>query len=250
MNMFPIAIGDVLDAVEEPAPLPDDSPPPGKDLQLQSNHMPVDSSSNVGTSASRKHYDQNNKNASTSLHSEHSKLFPKSFVSSDPREGGLSSGCSSSQASSSDVTALTRIPRLASPRWKKRRHRGRHRQQSDNVMVTGSLRDDPSPRTAANGSATHLTALPSAASLCDTDTDRLSKSAPCDSLCFVGMVCDPLSWGLESSSAETVPLTAADNADSPTPPQEHSRKIQRSWYTQALPFFSVSLGGDDGVTEV
>jgi hypothetical protein len=255
MNIFPVAIDDVFDTAEDPPPLPADSPP-GKDSQLQRNHVPVDSSSNVVTPASRKHYIQKNRNASTSLHSELSKSYPKDVVSCDSRASGLSSGCGNNQASCPDISTLTRIPQLATPRLKKRRHRGRHRQHSDN-MVTGSPQDDPLPRTAGNGSATPVSIVPSASSLRDTDPDSLSKSAHCDSWSFVGMVSDPVSWGLESSSTETVPMTSPDTADSPTttassstPPKDQRRLTKRSWYTQALPFFSVSLGGDDDVTEV
>lgn len=256
MNIFPVAIGDVLDAVEDPPPLPDDSPP-GKDSQLQIKRVPVESSSNVSASVPRKHYSQNNRNTSASLHTEYSKSYPKDVVSSDSGESGLSGGCGNNEASSPDIRTLTRMPQLASSRSKKRRHRGRRRQRSDNAMVTGSLQDDPSPRTAANGSAASLTTLPPAGSLRDSDPDGFSKSAPCDSWSFMGMVSGPVSWGLESSSTETAPLMSTVTADSPpntactcTPPKDQRRLTMGSWYTQALPFFSVSLGGDDDVTEV
>jgi hypothetical protein len=256
MNIFPVAIDDVFDTVEDPPPLPDDSPP-GKDSQLQRNHVPVDSSSNVGTPASRIHYNQNNRNTSTSLLSECSKSYPKDVVSSDSRESGLSSDCGNKQASSSDISALTGIPQLSSRTWKKRRHRGRPRQHSDNVMVTGSPQDGPSPRTAASGSSTSVSTVPSAASFRDTDPAGFAKSASCGSWSFMRMVSDPVSCGLESSSTETAPLASPDTADSPTtttcsstPPRDQHSLTKRSWYTQALPFFSVSLGGDDDVTEV
>lgn len=252
MNIFPVAIGDVLDAIEDPPPLPDDSPP-GKDSQLQTKRVPVDSSSNVIAPASRKHYSQNDRNTSTSLRTEYSKSYPKD-VSSDSGESGLSNGCGNNQASSPGVRTFARIPQLTSPRSRKRRHRGRHRQHS-NVMVTGSLQDDPSPRTAANGSAAPLTTVPPAESFRGSDPDGFSKSAP-DYWSFMGMVSNPTSWGLESSSTETVPLTSPITEDSApnttctcTPPKDQRRLTKGSWYTQA-PFFSVSLGGDDDVTEV
>ena len=254
MNIFPVAIGDVLDAIEDPPPLPDDSPP-GKDSQLQIKRVPVDSSSNIGAPASRKHDGQNNRNTSTSLRTECSKSYPKDIVSSDSRESGLSSGCGNNQASSPGIGTVTRIPQLASPRPKKRRHRGRHRQHSDSAMVTGSLQDYPSPRTTANGSAAPLTTVPPAGSLRDSGPDGFSKSAPYDSWSFMGMVSDPVSWGLDSSSTETVPLTSPVTADSPsntacTPPKDQRRLTKGLWHTQALPFFFVTLGGDDDVTEV
>jgi hypothetical protein len=254
MNIFPVAIGDVLDAVEDPLPLPDDSPP-GKDSQLQINRVPVDSSSDISAPASRKHYSQNNRSASTSLYKEYSQSYPKDVVSSDSRGSGLSSGCDRNQASSSEGRTLARIPQLASPRSKKRRHRGRHRQHSGNGMVTGALRDDLSPRTAANGSAA-VTTLPPAGSWHDSDPYGFSKSAPCDTWSFMGMVSDPVSWGLEPSSTKIVPLTSPVTADSPpktacscTPPKDRRLLTKGSWFTQALPF-SVSLGGDDDVKKV
>ena len=253
MNIFPVAIGDVLGAIEDPPPLPDDSPP-GKVSQLQIQRVPVDSSSNIGAPASRKHYSQNNRNTSTSLHTEYSKSYAKD-VSSDSGESGLSNDCGNNQASSPGIRTLTRMPQLASPRPKKRRHRGRHRHHS-NAVVIGSLQDDPSPRTAANGSATLPTTVPPAGSLRDSDPDGFSKSAP-DSWSFMGMVSDPMSWSLESSSTETVPLTSPVTEDSPPntactciPPNDQRRLTKGSWYTQALPFFSISLGGDDDITEV
>jgi len=256
MNIFPVAIGDVLDAIEDPPPLPDDSPP-DKESQLQIKRVPLESSSSISAPASRRHYGQNNRNTSATLHTGYSKSYPKDVVSSDSGESGLSSGCGNNPTSSPDIRTLTRIPQLASPRSKKKRHRGRRRQHSDSAMVTGSPQDDPSPRTAANGSATPLTTLPSAGSLRDSDPDCFSKSAPCDSWSFMGMVSDPVSWGLKSSSTETVPLMSTVTADSPpntactcTPPKDQRRLTKGSWYTQALPFFSVSLGGDDDVTEV
>jgi hypothetical protein len=257
MNIFPVAIGDVLDAIEDPPPLPDDSPP-GKDLQPQIKRVSVDSSSDISAPASsRKHYSQSNRNASTSLRTEYSKSYPKDVMSADSRESGLSSRCGNNQASSPETRTLTRIPQLASPRSKKRRHRGRHRQHSDNTVVTGSLQDDPSPRTAANGSAAPLNTVPPAGSLRRSDPDGFSKSAPCDYWSFMGMVSDPVSWGLESNSTETVPLTSPvtatnqpNTACSCAPPKDQRRLTKGSWYSQALPFFSASLGGDDDVTEV
>jgi hypothetical protein len=256
MNIFPVAIGDVLNAVEDPPPLPDDSPP-GKDSQLQINSVPVDSSSNVSAPATRKHYSQNNRNASASLRTEYSQSYPKDLISSDSRESGLGSGCGRNQASSPEIRTLARIPQLASPRSKKLRHRGRHRQHSGNGMVTGSLRDDLSPRTAANGSAAPLTTVPPAGSSHDSDSYGFSKSAPCDCWSFMGMVSEPVSWSLESSSTETVPLTSPVTADSTsntacscTPPKDQRRLTKGSWFTQALPFFSVSRGGADDVKKV
>ena len=242
-----------MDAIENPPPTPDDSPP-GKDSQLQLKRGSVDSSSNIGSPASRKHYSQKNRNTSTSLHTEYSKSYPKD-VSSDSGESGLSNGCGNNQASSPGIRTLTRTPQLASPRPKKRRHRGRHRQHS-NAMVVGSLQDDPSPRTAANGSAVPSTTVPSAGPLRDTDPDGFSKSAP-DSWSFMGMASDPVSWSLEPSSTETAPLTSPVTEDSPpntactcVPSKDQRRLTKGSWYTQALPFFSVSFSGDDDVTEV
>jgi len=256
MNIFPVDIGDVLDATEDPPPLLDDSPP-SKDSQSQIKSVPVDSSSDISAPASRKHYSQNNRNTSTILHTECSKSYPKDVVSSDSRDSVMGSGCGNNQASCPDIRTVTRIPQLASPRPKKRRHRGRRRQHSDSAMVTGSLQDDSSPRTAANGSAAPPSTVPPAGSLLYSDPDGFSKSAPCDYWSFMGMVSDPVSWGLESSSTETVPLTSPVRADSSpdtactcTPPKDQRRLTKRSWYTQALPYFSVSLGGDDDVTEV
>lgn len=253
MNIFPVAIDDVLDAIQDPPPLPDDSPP-GKDSQLQIKRVPVDSSSNIGAPASRKHYSQNNRNTSTSLHTECSKSYAKD-VSSDSGESGLSNSCGNNQASSPGIRTFTRMPQLASPRPKKRRHRGRHRQHSNAVFI-GSLQDDPSPRTGANCSVAPPTTVPSAESLRNSDPFGFSKSAP-DSWSFMSMVSDPVSWNLESSSTETVPLTSPVTEDSPpntactcTRPKDQRRLTKGSWYTQALPFFSVSLGADDDFTEV
>jgi hypothetical protein len=245
-----------LDAIEDPPPLLDDSPP-SKDSQSRINRVPVNSSSDISAPVSRKHYSQNNGKTSTSVHTECSKSYPKNVVSSDLRESVMGSGCGDNQASSPDIRTITRIPQLASPRPKKRRHRGRRRQHSDSAMVTGSLQDDPSHRTDANGSTAPPTTVPPAESLRYSDPDGFSKSAPCDYWSFMGMVCDPVSWGLESSSTETAPLTSPVRADSSpntaytcTPPKDQRRLTKRSWYTQALPYFSVSLGGDDDVTEV
>jgi hypothetical protein len=173
---------------------------------------------------------------------------PRYVVCSDSLGGTVNS-----ESCSPDVGNLTAVPQLSSCRWRKRRHRGRHRRRNyDNAMVTESPPDDPrlqspSARTTASGSSSLPTAIPSALSLHRAESDVVSKSAPCG---------DPVSWDLESESAERVSHTSAYTLDSPpfqicsSSSPDLTWSTNRSWYSQAFPFFSVSLGGDDDVTKV
>jgi hypothetical protein len=263
INMFPVTISSVVDTFEGHLPLPHD-PPPRIDPQLKGNRRFAHSSSNVDA-PSRQHRSKDNSNASVDTHIDHSKSSLKDAVRSDLHKGDV---VINNRASCPDIRNLAAVPQLASPRWKKRRHRGRHRRHhSDNIMITASPPEDlrlhlPASRIAANGSNTHPTDIPSASSLDCSDSDDLFKSAPCDTWNFMDMVNDSVSTDLESSNTENAPQTSFGTLDSPpftvcssTSPDPASSKGQRrstsrSWYSQALPFFSISLGGDDDVTEV
>jgi hypothetical protein len=265
--MFPVTLGGVIDTFEGPPPLIHNSPP-CKEPQLEINHCSVDSSSNVVSSPSLHCHSKDNRNTPPSSHVQHSTSSPRYVVYSDSRDGGLSSELGSNRASCPDVGNLTTVPHLSSCRCRKRRHRGRHcRHNSDNGTATASAPDDlrlqpPRPRTTANGSSTIPTVIPSALSSHGAESGVVSKSAPCDTCSYMGMVSNPVSWDLESGSTERVSQTSPCTLDSPplrvcsstsadlTPSKDQRRSTSRSWYSQALPFFSVSLGGDDDVAEV
>jgi len=252
MSMFPVTISGVVDTFEGTPPLPNDSAS-GNEPQLEINLSSLDSSSNAGTPHSCHQRNKDGRKASTNTHVQHSKSFPKDSVHSDSHKGGLCSEPDDNRASCPDISNLTAVPHLASPKWKKRRHRGRHRH--DHSMTTGSPSHDfglqlPSPRTDANC----CTVIPSASPLHATDSADLSKSAPCDTWSLMGIITDPMSWGPESSSTERVaspPFKVCSSVSSDlTPSKDQRRSTGSSWCSQALPFFSVSLSGDDDVTQV
>jgi hypothetical protein len=265
--MFPVTIGGVVDTCEGPSPLLHDSSP-CKDPQLEINHCSVDSSSSVVSSPSPHHRSKDNKNAPPNSHMEHSASSPRYVVCSGSLDGAPIREPCSNQVSCPDVGNLTTVPHLSSCRWRKRRHRGRHRRRnSDNAMVTESPPNDlrlqsPSPRTTANGSSTVPTVVPSALALHSAESDVVSKSAPCDTWSFMDMISDPVSSDLESHSAERVSQTSPYKLASPpfkiyscsspdlTLSKDQRWSTSRSWYSQAIPFFSGSLCGDHGVTEV
>jgi hypothetical protein len=76
------------------------------------------------------------------------------------------------------------------------------------------------------------------------------------------MASDTMSRDRGSGSTEKAASTTPGALDSPTlrvcfstsadpaPSKDQRRSASRSWYSQAFPFFSVSLSGDDDVTEV
>lgn len=259
--MFPVTIGGVVDTFEGPSPLLHDP-------QLEINHRSVDSSSSIVSCPSPHHRSKDNKNTPPNSHMEHSTSFARYVVSSDSLDGAVSSEPCNKQVSCPDVGNLTTVPQLSSCRWRKRRHRGRQRRHnSDNVMVTESPPDDlrlqsPSPMTTANVSSILPTVVPSALSQHSAESDVVSKSAPCDTWSFMGMISDPVSSDLESRSAQRVSQTSPYTLDSApfkihfssspdlTLSKDQRWATSRSWYTRAFPFLSGSLCGDNDVTEV
>jgi hypothetical protein len=255
--MFPVTIGGIVDTFEGPSSLIHDSPP-CKDPQLEINHRSVASSSSVVPSRSSHHRSEDNSSTPPNSRMEHCTSSPRHVVCSDSPDAAVSSESCSNQASCPDIGNLTTVPQLSSCRWRKRRHRGRHRRRNyGNAMVTESPPADL--RTTASGSSSLPTVIPSALSLHSAESGVVSKSAPCGAM---GIISDLVSWNLESDSAERVPQTSAYALDSPpfkicsssspdlTPSQNPRCSTSRSWYSQAFPFFSVSLGGDYDVTKV
>jgi hypothetical protein len=257
--MFPVTIGGV-DTFEGPSPLIPD-PPPCKDPQLDINHR------SVVSSPSPQHRGKDNRNSPPSSRMQHSPSSPRNVVCSVSLDGGLSSNSHNNPASCPDVGNLTTVSQLSSRRCRKRRHRGRHRSYyPDNTMVIESLPDDlkllsPSATTTANSCSILPTVVPCALLLHSTESSVVSKSAPCDTSRFMGMISDPVSWDLVSGKAETVSQTSpyslnsrrlsASSSASPdlNPSKAQHRSTGRSWYSQAFPFSDI-LGGDDDVAKV
>jgi hypothetical protein len=245
--MFPVTIGGVVDTFEGPSPLIP-NPPPCKGPQLDINHRPV-----VSSSPSPQHRGEDNRNSPLSSRTQLCSSSPRNVVCSDSLDGGLSCKSRDNRAPCPDIGNLTTVSQLSSCRCRKRRHRGRHRSRyPDNTMVIESLPDDlkllsPSATTTANSSSILPTVVPCALSLHSTESSVVSKSAPCDTSRFMGMISDPV-----SGKAGTAPQTSRHSSASPdlTPSKAQHRSTCRSWYSQAIPFFSDILGGDDDVTKV
>ena len=254
-------ISGAADTFEGSSPHPHESPPGS--FHLKDSQHSATISSGV-TSKSDKHHrhkkrlesipniviDSGDSTNIRNLTLQKSKSFLKHLDQSSVR-------LENSRGSCPDIT----VPQVSSPRIKRRRHKGRHRQQhADNVAS-----DSPVYPRRLNMSSPHLDepssegykpsqTLPIPTSSIRCVHSELSKSAPCDTWCFM----DPVDLD-EEACASPCPPTLSDSPPfrirACTSPEtmysrEEPRTSNNSWFSRVLPLFSSSSGGNEAAGQV